>query len=144
MRETVRDSFLAVRGDRSPDAVIADLELNERFLGECRVRGLSESPAALNQCLLNLRKGGDLKGLKSTRVRLSDQENYRFASEIAARFLERRDQITLDQIVCDPAKAAEFDAIAADMRRDSARSNSAGPRSGFGKGETFGRNCSAE
>jgi len=40
---------------------------------------------------------------------------YRFASEIAARLLERRDQITLDAILCDPVRAAEFDAIAASL-----------------------------
>jgi hypothetical protein len=115
MKEIVRDAFLAVRGERSPDAVVADPEFNGRFLLECRGRGLSDSPAVLNQCLLNLRKGGDLKGLKSKRVPLRDQENYRFASEIAARFLERRDQISLDQILCDPGRAAEFDKIAADL-----------------------------
>jgi site-specific DNA-methyltransferase (adenine-specific) len=115
MREIVRDAFLAVRCERSPDAVVADPDLNEPFLLECRTRGLSDLPAVLNQCLLNMRKGNDLKGLKSKRVPLRDQENYRFASEIAARFLERRDQISLDQILCDPGMAAEFDKIAAEL-----------------------------
>jgi site-specific DNA-methyltransferase (adenine-specific) len=115
MRDIVRDSFLAVRGDRSPDVVIADPDLNQRFLLECQARGLSHSPVVLNQCLLNLRKSSDLQGLRSRRVPLRNQEDYRFASEIAVRFLERRDQINLDQILCDPVKAAEFDTIAADI-----------------------------
>src|SRR5215204_5880779 len=111
MRETVRDAFLAVRAGRSPDVVIADPDLNEEFLRECRARGLSDPPVVLNQCLLNPRKSSDLKDLKSRRVVLTDQENYRFASEIAVRFLERRDQLTLDQILCDPARASDFDKV---------------------------------
>src|SRR5215468_9661430 len=112
MRETVREAFLAIRGERLPDAVIADLDLNQLFLRECQARGLSDPPGALNQCLLNLRKSRDLQGIKSKRTPLRNQEDYRFASEIAVRFLERRDQVSLDQVLCDPVRAAEFDAMA--------------------------------
>jgi hypothetical protein len=105
MRTTVREAFLAVRGERSPDAVIADPELNQLFLRECQERGLSDPPAALNQCLLNLRKSSDLQGIKSKRVTVRNQEDYRFASEIAVRFLERRDKVSLDQVLCDPARS---------------------------------------
>jgi hypothetical protein len=112
MRETVREAFLVVRGDCSPDRVIADPDLNQQFLDECRNRGLAQSPLELNNCLLNLRKGGDLPDLKSQRVSLRNQEEYRFASEIAVRFLERRDHVTLDQILCDPLRAREFTEIA--------------------------------
>jgi hypothetical protein len=115
MRTIVREAFLKVRAGRSPDSVVVDPNLNARFLAECQVRGLLEEPPILNQCLLNLRKGRDLQGIRSKRVRRSNQKGYLFASEIAARFLERRDQITLDQILCDPVKAAEFDQIAADL-----------------------------
>ncbi len=104
-----------MRGERSPDVVVADPDLNERFLRECQSRGLSHPPAALNQCLLNLRKSGDLQGIKSRRVSLGNREDYRFASEITVRFLERRDQVSLDQILCDPIRAAEFDGIAAGL-----------------------------
>jgi hypothetical protein len=113
MRTTVRDAFLAVRGDRSADVVVADPHLNERFVRECQNRGLLQPPAELNQCLLNLRKSSDLQGIKSKKVSLRHQEDYRFASEIAVRFLERRDFVTLDQILCDPARAAELGEIAA-------------------------------
>jgi hypothetical protein len=112
MREIVRDAFVAVRGDRSPDVVIADPDLNERFLRECQSRGLLQPPVMLNQCLLNLRKSSELQGIKSKRVSLRKQEEYRFASEIAVRFLERRDQVSLDQILCDPTRAAELGEIA--------------------------------
>jgi site-specific DNA-methyltransferase (adenine-specific) len=113
MRAIVREAFLAMRGDLSPDAVVADPYLNERFLQECKTRKLLESAVKLNVTLLNLRRASDLKGLKSRRVVVPNQEDFRFASEVAARFLERRDKISLDQILCDPVRAAEFDNIAA-------------------------------
>jgi hypothetical protein len=116
MKAVVRDAFLAVRVDCcSPDVVIADPDLNERYLQECHVRGLAQMPAELNHCLLNLRKNSDLKGIKSKRVVLRNQEEYRFASEIAVRFLERRHRLSLDQILCDPARAAELAVIAAQL-----------------------------
>jgi hypothetical protein len=115
MRQTVRDAFLAVRDERSPDVVIADPRLNALFLTECQARGLAEPPLLLNLCLLNLRKSGDLKGIKSKRMVVKNQEDYRFASEIAVRFLERKNQASLDDILCDPKLTEEFDAIAAEL-----------------------------
>jgi hypothetical protein len=115
MRETVRQVFLAVRGEYSPDVVVADPDLNQRFLDECQARGLSAPPAVLNRCLLNLRKSRDLQGIKSKRVSLSNQDEYRFGSEVTVRFLERRDQVSLDQILCEPLYAEEFGAIAAGL-----------------------------
>ena len=113
MKNTVREAFLRMRNGHSPDVVIADPHLNERFIRECCARGLSASATELNFCLMNLRKTGNLHGIKSKRVSVNDQAEYRFASEIAIRFLERRDQITLDRILCDPVRAAEFDTNAA-------------------------------
>jgi site-specific DNA-methyltransferase (adenine-specific) len=115
MREIVREAFLAVRGERSPDAVLANPTLNAEFLRQCKERGLSASPALLNSALLNLRKASDLQGIKSKRIVVRNQEDFRFASEIAVRFLERRDQVSLDQILCDPKRAAEFDVIASGL-----------------------------
>ena len=74
--------------------------------------GLGSDAAKLNQSLLNLRKRGALRGLASRRTILKDQSDYRFAAEIAARFLERENEITLDQIICDPRYAERFDEIA--------------------------------
>jgi hypothetical protein len=116
MRELVREAFLAARDDeQSPDVVIADPELNARFLQACQDRGLAALPVALNLCLYNLRKSSALRGIRSKRVPMRGQEEYRFASEIAVRFLGRRDQVSLDQILCDPVRAAQFDEIAAQI-----------------------------
>lgn len=107
------DAFDAVSNGYSTDRVVADPELNQRFIAECRLRGLQDSVAALNRRLLNLRKSGALAGrARSKRTHISDTDEYRFAAEIAVRFLERRDEISLDAIMCDPDKAAEFDEVA--------------------------------
>jgi hypothetical protein len=67
----------------------------------------------LNRTLLNLRKSGELKGIrKSVMTRVKGQDEFRFASEIAIRYLERKNGWTLDQTLCDPTKAQEFDAVA--------------------------------
>jgi hypothetical protein len=112
MKDAVREAFLAVRDERSPDVVVADPILNKRFLQECRNRGLHDDPLTLNRCLLNLRKSSDLQGIKSKRVFIKNQDDFRFASEIAVRFLERKHQVSLDQILCDPVRVVEFDAVA--------------------------------
>src|SRR5882762_7990570 len=113
MKEIIREAFNNVRDGYSPDVVIADPERNARFLNECQRRGLSNTPLELNLCLLRLRKSGALRGIQSKRAAVGNQDDYRFASEIAVRYLERRDQITLDHILCDPIRAFQFDEIAA-------------------------------
>jgi hypothetical protein len=45
-------------------------------------------------------------------VSVANQDDYSFASEIAVRFLERRDQVSLDSVLCDPNRAAQFDEVA--------------------------------
>ncbi len=112
MKQEIINAFLEVRNDAPSDAVIADQELNRRFLDACRRRGVEGSDEAINRTLLNARKAGYLKGIESKRVMVRNQDSFRFASEIAVRYLERRDGKTLDQILCDPARAPEFDKIA--------------------------------
>jgi hypothetical protein len=112
MKQAVREAFLAVRESWSSDVVIASPDLNQKFIDACRVRNLAEPSSVLNLCLLNMRKTGALQGIHSKRAGIKNQEEYRFASEVAIRFLERRDQETLDQILCDPVRAASFDDVA--------------------------------
>ena len=103
----MRDGF-------SPDRIVADPELNARFVAACRERGLQDSVERLNAALLNLRKSGALQGIKvSKRTSFANEEEYRFAAEVAVRYLETRYAVTLDQIICSPDFAAQFDAIAA-------------------------------
>jgi predicted GIY-YIG superfamily endonuclease len=115
MMQDIIDAFREIRIDESPDVVVANCDLNRRFLQACFQRGVADAPETINRTLLNARKAGYLKGIKSRRVTVRDQDSFRYASEIAVRFLERRDGLTLDQILCDPAKASEFDAIAGEI-----------------------------
>jgi hypothetical protein len=112
VRSKLIAAFEAVRNGNSVDRVVVDPELNAEFAVECQRLGLAGAPATLNRALVNLRKAGHLRGLKSRSPAPGDDDAYRFAAEIAARHMERRDGVTLDDILCDPALAAEFDKLA--------------------------------
>jgi len=113
VKTCIKHAFLATPGEFSPDRVVADPELNASFLAFCREQGLTQPDAELNQCLLNLRKAGELAGIrKSVRTSFPDADEYAFASEIAIRFLEREHRVTLDHVICNPDMAREFDEIA--------------------------------
>jgi hypothetical protein len=115
MKSKLIAAFDAVCQGFSPDRVVADPALNAEFVAEAGRLGLTESAAALSRNLLNLRKQGDLPGRKSKRTSFPDEGDYRFAAEMAISFLERRDGVSLDAIICDPALAAEFDSMAATL-----------------------------
>jgi site-specific DNA-methyltransferase (adenine-specific) len=116
MKSLVLEAFLHVRDGYSPDAVIANPELNKRFLAACREVGAEGTDFQLNHCLYNLRKSRALEDYPTTRrVRVAKRDEYEFASEIAARFLERRHNTTLDRVICDPALAQEFDRLAQEL-----------------------------
>lgn len=113
MTDPIVQAFDTASDGYSTDRVVADPELNLRFIAECRQRGLKDSVAVLNRTLLNLRKKGGLAGRpRSKRTHFHDEDDYRFAAEIAVRFIERRYGISLDTIICDPGKVAEFDDVA--------------------------------
>lgn len=110
----IRQAFERVHQGFSADRTIADPELNPAYLRECAVLRLEFPAKILNRALMNLRKSGTLD-VETTHRTSFDDEDYRFASEIAIRLLERRDGTTLDEIICDPTSAAEFDEIAASI-----------------------------
>jgi hypothetical protein len=112
MKNEIAQAFHHACQGFSPDRVVADPDLNHVYLSECNRLGLGSDAAKLNRSLLNLRKRGALRGIASRRTILKDQPDYRFAAEIAARFLERENELTLDQIICDPRFAERFDEIA--------------------------------
>lgn len=115
MTDKLRVAFEASSLGYSPDRVVADPELNRAFLKRCREMGVPGSDVSLNHALLNLRKRGGLRGLRSKRSSFSGEDQYRFAAEIAVRFIERRGGVTLDDIICDPELANEFDRLAATL-----------------------------
>ena len=114
-KSKLRAAFDAIRSGYSPDRVVADPQLNAAFISHCRALGCAEPAATLNRALLNLRKQGALRGIASAKTSFPDEDQYRFAVEIAVRFLERRDGVTLDEIICDPERATELDQLASNI-----------------------------
>lgn len=107
------DAFTSVYDGYSIDRVIVDPELNSKFLAECARLGLRESDYRINHALMDVRKSKKFPLPKTTkRTEFNDFDDYLFASEIAVRLLQRSKGVTLDQILCDPAIAIEFDKIA--------------------------------
>jgi hypothetical protein len=116
MKAQVLQAFLRTRDGYSPDVVIANPALNAQFLAVCRDLGAEATDFDLNHCLYNLRKSGALEDHPTTRrVRVTNREEYEFAAEIAARFLERRQNTTLDRVICDPSLVQEFDRLAQEL-----------------------------
>jgi site-specific DNA-methyltransferase (adenine-specific) len=116
MKDQVLQAFFRTRDGYSPDAVIANPVLNAQFIAACRELGIQETDFEINHCLYNLRKSGALEDYPTTRrARVKSRDEYEFASEIAARFLERRHNMTHDRILCDPAIAQEFDKLAQEL-----------------------------
>lgn len=113
MRNVCVDAFLDISRGYSPDRVLADPVLNELYISKCHAFGQQASTETLNRFLLNARKAGTLTEYKTEhRTSLHDEAEYAFASEIAIRFLERRDEVTLDDVICSPDRAADFDTLA--------------------------------
>jgi len=117
MKEAIEQAYLATCQGYSADRVVVDPDLNGAYLLECKRLGLEQPPASLNKALLNLRKSGHFKGQKHTtkRTTFTDIDSYQFAAEMAARFLERQHQVSLDDILCDLALVAEFDKRASEI-----------------------------
>ncbi len=111
IRRGIIEAFFAVRDGYSTDRVIADPEFNEQFLDACRRLGVPGTARDWNHSLLNLRKAKYLAGLpKSRRSALSREEidRYSYACEIGLQYLRNRQQ-TLDEVLCEPTEAAQFD-----------------------------------
>ena len=109
-------AFAATHAGCSVDRMVVDPDRNVQFTAACRERSLAGDPRSWNMLLFRLRKGGKLAHLDTVeRTRLSWEEcdPYLFASEIAWRMLlDDERAVSLDEILCDPYLAAEFDAIA--------------------------------
>lgn len=107
---SIIQAFGEVRDGYSVDRVIADPLLNRRFLRRCRDLGLSGTDYDLNWTLMNARKKGDLSYLpKTRRYTVREIDEFEYASELAVRYLQQEKNVSLDQIVCDPELASEFD-----------------------------------
>ena len=107
-------AFGEVRSGYSVDRVIADPELNRKFLRRCRELRVSGTDYEVNWSLMSARKNGELSDLPKTKRHTERQiDEFEYASELAVRFLEDQKSASLDRIICDPQLAEEFDEYAA-------------------------------
>jgi hypothetical protein len=111
---SIIQAFGEVRDGCSVDRVIADPQLDRRFLRQCRELGLSGTDYDLNWALMNERKRGNLSHLPRTkRYTAKNIDEFEYASELTVRFLQERKNVSLDRIICDPELGEEFDGYAA-------------------------------
>lgn len=116
VREVIADAFYAANEGHSIDWLLVDPALQSAFHAACLENGLIGGPADWNRELLRLRKTGEFpkRGqVKKSQVADEDLDRYEFAAEIAWRLT--RDKFagaSLDEILCDPAKAMFFDRAA--------------------------------
>ena len=111
----VAEAFIAAHDGYSADRVVADPTLNDRFLENCRLLAIPGGPKNWNHLLLNLRKRGGLAAIDTSRrtaIPRAQMNTFIFASEMAWRKLNRERGCALDEILCDPDLASEFDRVA--------------------------------
>ena len=116
IRNVLVEAFYAAHDGYSIDWLLANPELQSVFHDACRDAGLIGGPADWNRELLRFRKMGSFpkRGrIKKVQVPDSELDTYAYAAEIAWRLTsDKFDGPSLDEIFCDPHKAAYFDRTA--------------------------------
>ena len=111
------EAFRRACGGYSLDRVVADPKLQTALVEHCRELRVPGDLHAWNAALLRLRKAGKLTSVPTTeRTELTwdDAEPFAAAAEIAAALATRgRATDGFDDVLADPARAAEFDKQAA-------------------------------
>ena len=99
------------------DFILCDKDLNKEFISECLSQGIGGSAFIWNRYLLRLRKANKLprSTKRPSRVTSEQMDCYGFASEVAWRLIAIDYQKTLDDILCSPEFAAEFDRLAGEF-----------------------------
>jgi len=116
--EKIMQAFLEVRDGYSADKVIADPELDRKFLRRCRELSIAGTDYELNWKLMNARKASKLSGfsdlIKTRHYSVGKViDEFEYASELAVRYIQQSKDVSLDQIICDPELVEEFDTYAA-------------------------------
>ncbi|MEQ8786133.1 MAG: DNA methyltransferase [Pirellulaceae bacterium] len=110
------EAFRLTHDGYSADRVVTDPELNREFVGACERLGLVGDARTWNLLLFRLRKAGELAHIETanrTQIAWEACDDYCFASEITLqRMLDDHAARSLDEILCDPVLAAEFDRAA--------------------------------
>jgi predicted GIY-YIG superfamily endonuclease len=113
----VREAFLDTHQGYSSDEVIICDKLNKPFIAACKKRSPSLTEQECNWRLMSMRKQGKLGQVASKRERVN-HDDYLHASEIAARLIYDKHQVSVDRALCHPAYRKEFDTIAKSVAPD--------------------------
>lgn len=116
VRDAIVDAFYATHDGASIDWMLASPTLQNAFHEACRESGLIGGPFDWNRELLRFRKTGEFpkRGqIKKVHVSEEEMDAYSFAAEIAWRMThDKFGGPSVDEIFCDPTKAAYFDKLA--------------------------------
>ena len=112
----VSEAFALMHDGFSLDRLVADPQLNQQFVDACERLSLVGDARTWNALLFHLRKSGELPQVETTKrteIAWETCDQYIYASEIALQsMLDAGSADSLDEILCDPALAACFDAAA--------------------------------
>jgi site-specific DNA-methyltransferase (adenine-specific) len=99
------------------DYILCDRELNEQYVSACLKNGIGGNAYLWNRYLLGLQKASKLPRSRNRPPAPCSERiaQVGFASEVAWRLLAIDYQKTLDDILCSPTFAAEFDRLAAEF-----------------------------
>lgn len=111
---SVIEAFGEASEGQSTDYLLCDPKLSKRFLSACRERSLPGDARMWNSFLLRIRKSGKLPKSTNSGLRLSyaDMDPYSDGSEAAMRLVGIDYGMTLDEMLCSPQAASEFDQLA--------------------------------
>lgn len=110
------DAFQQSHQGYSVDRLVADPDLNASFVSTCQKLGIAGDPRSWNRRLFRLRKAGKLAESsvdRRTEITWQECDPYLYASEIALRQMLDQGWPSIDEILCDPEAARQFDALAA-------------------------------
>ena len=99
------------------DHILCDPKVNAEFIKKCLEQGIGGNAAVWNHYMLHLRKAGKLprSTKKASQVTPDEMNRIGFASEVAWRLLAIDYRKTLDEILCSPEFASEFDRLASEF-----------------------------
>ena len=115
--QRIIEAYTQAADGHSTDYLLCHKERNAQFVSQCKANGVKGNAYALNRLLLQMRKSKKLPKSTNRQKRISTKEMdaYGFASEVAWRLLAIDYGLTLDNILCCPDFASEFDRLASEF-----------------------------
>ena len=109
LEQAVLRAFRETHAGYSSDEVVLNDDLNRQFLQACRRHRPGSDPYSCNWKLMNMRKAGKLKTVKTTKRGTRPDRDLIHVAEIVARRAMDLHQVSVDRIMADPKKRADFD-----------------------------------